>query len=59
MKTKKEALARVTMRLPQSLWTAVKHRAVDEDASLSDLVENALREYVKKPLFFSRKAGRS
>lgn len=48
MKTKQEPLARATMRLPQSLWSAVQHRAVDEQISLSELVARALREYLKK-----------
>jgi len=48
MKTKKESLARATMRLPQSLWSAVQHRAIDEDIALSELVARALREYLKK-----------
>jgi hypothetical protein len=48
MKTKKESVARATMRLPQSLWTAVQHRAVDEQLTLSELVARALRDYLKK-----------
>jgi predicted HicB family RNase H-like nuclease len=48
MKTKKEPVARATMRLPQSLWTAVQHRAVDENISLSELAARALRDYLKK-----------
>jgi hypothetical protein len=48
MKQKTEPLARATMRLPQSLWDAVRHRAVDEHATLAELVAKALREYLKK-----------
>lgn len=48
MKTKKEPTARATMRLPQSVWSAVQHRAIDERVSLSDLVRRALRDYLKK-----------
>jgi hypothetical protein len=29
MKPKPEAKARATMRLPQTLWDAVQHRAID------------------------------
>ena len=47
-KTKSEELARATMRLPQSLWDEVQHRAIDEHVSLSELVAKALREYLKK-----------
>lgn len=43
-----EKLARATMRLPQSLWDDVQHRAIDEHVSLSELVAKALREYLKK-----------
>lgn len=42
-----EPVARVTMRLPQSLWDAVQHRAIDEHIPLSELVEKALTEYLK------------
>jgi len=43
-----EPLARATMRLPQSLWDAVQHRAIDEHITLSELVAKALSEYLKK-----------
>lgn len=33
--------------LPPELVTAVKHRAIDEGASLSDLVQRALSAYLK------------
>jgi predicted HicB family RNase H-like nuclease len=48
MKQKAEPMARATMRLPQSLWDAVQHRAIDEHISLSELVAKALAEYLKK-----------
>ena len=48
MKPKPEAMARATMRLPQTLWDAVQHRAIDEHVSLSELVARALTEYLKK-----------
>lgn len=47
-KPKSEPLARATMRLPQSLWDDVQHRAIDKHISLSELVAKALREYLKK-----------
>lgn len=43
----KEPLARATMRLPQSLWDAVQHRAIDEHITLSELVTRALTMYLK------------
>jgi hypothetical protein len=42
-----EPLARATMRLPQSLWDAVQHRAIDEHITLSELVARALTQYLK------------
>jgi predicted DNA binding CopG/RHH family protein len=42
-----EPLARVTMRLSQSLWDAVQHRAIDEHIALSELVARALTRYLK------------
>jgi hypothetical protein len=48
MRAKKEPVARATMRLPQSLWTAAQHRAVDENITLAELIARALREYLKK-----------
>jgi len=42
-----EPMARATMRLPQSLWDAVQHRAIDEHITLSELVGRALTIYLK------------
>jgi hypothetical protein len=42
-----EPMARVTMRLPQSLWDSVQHRAIDEHIALSELVANALTQYLR------------
>ena len=51
MKTEKEEpTARVTMRLPEVLWKAVQHRAVDEHITLSKLVGFALSDYLSRPL---------
>jgi hypothetical protein len=44
----KESLARATMRLPQYLWDAVQHRAIDEHITLSELVARALILYLKR-----------
>jgi hypothetical protein len=43
----KEPSARATMRLPQSLWDEVQHRAIDEHITLSELVARALTMYLK------------
>lgn len=36
------------VRLPKELVTAAKHRALDQGLTLRELVERALREYVRK-----------
>lgn len=33
--------------IPEELWTAAKHRAVDEGISLRELTLKALQEYIK------------
>lgn len=33
--------------IPDDLWTAVRHRAVDEEGSIRDVVLAALRAYLK------------
>ena len=34
--------------IPKDLWIAAKHRAIDDDISLRDLILIALREYVDR-----------
>jgi len=36
------------MRLPQSLWDAAQHRAIDEHVPVSKIVAKALTVYLKK-----------
>jgi hypothetical protein len=48
MKSVKEPVARATLRLPQSLWDQVQHQAIDQHIAASELVERALRAYLKK-----------
>jgi predicted HicB family RNase H-like nuclease len=47
-KTEDEQMIRTTIRVPQSLWDAARHRAIDEKISLQDLVIRALVKYVGK-----------
>jgi hypothetical protein len=42
---KNEQIIRTTIRVPQSLWDAARHRAIDEKISLQDLVIRALVKY--------------
>ena len=44
---KNETIIRTTIRVPQSLWDAARHQAIDEKISLQDLVIRALVKYTK------------
>ncbi len=50
MATKKnqDELLRTTVRLPQSLMTAAKHRAIDDGITLQDLIIRAVEQYLGK-----------
>jgi len=42
--------SRTTIRLDEDLLKKAQHRCIDEDLTFQELVEKALREYLKKPL---------
>ena len=48
-----EEIVRTTIRVPRSLWDAVKHRAIDDHTEAQELVLRALQLYLKQ------KEGRS
>lgn len=48
-----EEIVRTTIRVPRSLWDAVRHRAIDENSDAQELVIRALQQYLKQ------KGGRS
>ncbi len=41
-----EQIIRTTIRVPQKLWDSARHKAIDENLSLQDLVIKALVKYV-------------
>jgi len=47
-KTRADRLVRTTVRLPQSLLSAAKHRAIDKEETLQEFLTRALRAYVRK-----------
>ena len=49
-----EATVRTTVRLPQTLWDAIRRRAIDEHCDAQDIVKRALRQFLGK-----QKGGRN
>jgi predicted DNA binding CopG/RHH family protein len=47
-KQNEEVLVRTTVRLPQSLLNAAKHRGIDEGHSLQEVITRALEQYLGK-----------
>jgi hypothetical protein len=43
-----DPIIRTTIRLPQSLLNAAKHRGIDEGSSFQDVVIHALQQYLGK-----------
>ena len=48
----KDSIVKTTIRLPQSLLNAAKHRAIDDGEDFQDVVVHALEQYL------GRKGGR-
>jgi len=42
--------SRTTVRLEEDLLKKIQHRAIDEDRTFQEIVERALREYLRKPV---------
>jgi hypothetical protein len=42
--------SRTTVRLDEDLLKTAQHRCIDEDVTFQELIERALREYLKKPI---------
>ena len=43
-----ERIVKTTLRVPQTLWTKARIRALEEGIPVQDLVAKAISEYVKK-----------
>jgi len=44
---KPDPIVRATLRIPQSLWDAVQHAAIDQHTTTSKLVAKAMTLYLK------------
>lgn len=47
-KGKPKEIVRTTLRMPRPLWEKVQHRAIDEHKGISELILQAVTEYLKK-----------
>ncbi len=45
---KPDDVVKTTIRLPRPLWDLARHRAIDENTDLQELVARALADYLKK-----------
>ena len=45
-----EKTVKTTLRIDAAVWLKARHRALDEDVSVQDLVQRALEAYLKTPL---------
>lgn len=48
-------IAKTTIRLDEELLLEARHRCLDEGITFQEMVDSALREYLKKPLKKERK----
>jgi predicted DNA binding CopG/RHH family protein len=46
--TEADPIVRTTVRLPQSLLNAAKHRGIDDGRALQDVIIQALEQYLGK-----------
>jgi len=44
---KPDPIVRATLRLPQSVWEAIQHRAIDDHTTTSKLVAKVMAAYLK------------
>jgi Arc/MetJ family transcription regulator len=49
---------RTTIRIDEELLKACQHRCIDEGITFTEMVERALRDYLKNPLDKGQKGGR-
>jgi hypothetical protein len=50
--------AKTTIRIDEELLKQCQHRCIDEEISFQQMVERALRAYLKNPLEKVQKGGR-
>jgi predicted DNA binding CopG/RHH family protein len=47
-RTEEERIVKTTLRVAHPLWTSARIRALEEGIPVQELVNRAIREYVKK-----------
>jgi hypothetical protein len=50
-------MAKTSIRIDDDLFLAARHRSLDEGITFQELVERALKDYLKKPAPKGRKGG--
>lgn len=46
----KDTMVKTTIKLPSKIWTAIRHRAIDEGKDMQEIIAAALAMYLKTPL---------